>query len=60
MKRIPEGESWRDHAELCENCKKPVLRTQEHRVGATLIEPDWWTCDFVEELPPPKPKPKGA
>lgn len=46
--RIPEGDSWQDHAVPCPNCDQPVLYKYEHKVGATDIDPEWWTCDAKE------------
>lgn len=43
--RIPKGDDWRDHAEPCPNCKKPVLSHKDHYVAATMTDPAWYDCD---------------
>ena len=48
MIRIPEGDSWQDHAVPCPNCDKPVLNEREHFVNASEIDPAWWACDRAD------------
>ncbi len=50
MKRLPQGEDWKDHATPCPNCKEPVLDYYEHFQSATITDPSYWTCDRVEDV----------
>ena len=49
MSRIPPDDDWRDHAEPCPNCDKPVLKRMEHFVPASMEDDGWWDCDAAED-----------
>ena len=51
MKRLPQGDDWKDHAEPCPCCKEPVLETNEHwNPSGPGFDPGFWSCDFIPDV----------